>query len=52
MFVLNADGTDFYNFNEDNVRYKLGDIIEHDRLEGKYEVVHLDMATVTVRPIK
>lgn len=51
MFVLHEDGSDFFNFNIEPRQFKKGEIIEHDRLEGKFKVLHTDVATVTVKPV-
>jgi hypothetical protein len=52
MFVLNEDGSNFFNFNIKGRRFKKGEIIEHERLDGKFEVVHSDIVTVTVKPVQ
>jgi hypothetical protein len=52
MFVLHEDETDFFNFNIPKQCFTVGEIIENDRLDGKFEVVHFDRATVTVKPLK
>jgi hypothetical protein len=52
MFVLHADGTDFFNFNIPQQTFKVGAIIDNNRLNGKYKVVHYDRVTVTVKPIE
>jgi hypothetical protein len=51
MFVLHSDGTDFFNFNIPQQTFKLGQIIDNDRLNGKHKVVHFDRITVTVQAI-
>jgi hypothetical protein len=52
MFVLHEDGSNFANFNIKKQSFKIGEIIEHERLDGEHIVVHLDPATVIVKPIK
>lgn len=51
MFVLNRDGTPYFNFNIKTDTFKKGQIIMNERLEGKYEVVYIDMVTVHVKPL-
>ncbi|UUV46101.1 hypothetical protein [Bacillus phage vB_BanS-Thrax1] len=51
MFVLRQDDTVFINFNIEKETFKIGEIIEHEKLEGKHKVVHVDPATVTVKPV-
>lgn len=51
MFLLHEDGTDFFNFTIPNERFKVGDNVEREDLEGTYEVVHCDPVTVTVKPV-
>jgi len=51
MFLLREDGTNFISFMVEVKKYKIGEIIEHEKLEGKHVVVHSDPATVTVKPI-
>ncbi|MFQ3543571.1 hypothetical protein Q7A53_05750 [Halobacillus rhizosphaerae] len=52
MFVLWKDGSDFINFNIEPQKFKKGEVIEHERLEGKHEVIHCDPVTVTVKPVE
>ncbi|MGG2933837.1 hypothetical protein ABEO66_06615 [Bacillus pacificus] len=51
MFVLNEDGSNFFSFNIKIGKFKVGDIVEREELEGKYVVVHCDPATVEVKPV-
>ena len=50
MFVLHVNGSDFFKFDIERKTFKVGEIIHHERLNGKFQVVHFDPATVTVRP--
>lgn len=51
MHVLREDNTNFFNFNIEEKPFKVGEIIEHERLDGRHKVVHVDPVTVTVKPI-
>ncbi|EJQ72144.1 hypothetical protein SB773_21810 [Bacillus sp. SIMBA_074] len=51
MFVLHEDVTNFFNFNIENKHFRVEDVIENDRLQGKHKIVYLDLVTVTVQPI-
>lgn len=51
MFVLHADGSNFFKFNIKNGQFKVGDIVEREELRGKYKVVYCDPATVSVKPV-
>ncbi|WP_143261011.1 hypothetical protein [Bacillus paralicheniformis] len=52
MFVLHQDGSNFFNFDIEPKQFEKGEIIKHERLNGIYEVIHCDFASVTVRPFK
>jgi hypothetical protein len=52
MFVLHEDGSNFFNFNIKGKHFRVGEIITHEGLHGKHEVVHCDPVTVTVKPIE
>lgn len=51
MFVLREDSSPLFNFTIDQCVFKVGDIIEHERLHGKHKVLFTDAATVTVKPL-
>ncbi|WP_193635419.1 hypothetical protein [Bacillus paranthracis] len=51
MFVLHEDETDFFNFTIPNERFKVGDKVEREDLDGTYVVVHCDPVTVSVKPV-
>ncbi|MFV1457356.1 hypothetical protein [Bacillus mycoides] len=51
MFVLNEDGSDFFNFTIENERFRVGDTVEREDLDGAYKVVHCDPVTVAVKPV-
>ncbi len=51
MFVLHMDDTPFFYFNIPNQKFKKGEIITNAHLDGEYQVIHCDPATVTVKPV-
>jgi hypothetical protein len=51
MAIINEEGNMVGSFHTDKKAFKIGEIIEHERLEGKHKVMFCDPATVSVIPV-